>query len=102
MPSLRLTLVEPRQKRVSFLRHIVRTLDLKDVEIIEGRIEDELLLPSETPFSHITSRAVSDIAGFLAMTERFFQPGLQMICMKGPKWQEELAAAAEVLEAPVD
>ena len=98
MPSLRLTLVEPRQKRVSFLRHIVRTLELKDVEIIEGRIEDELLLPSETSCSHITSRAVSDIAGFLQMTERFLQPDLRLICMKGPKWQEELAAASGVME----
>ena len=98
MPSLRLTLVEPRQKRVSFLRHIVRTLELKDVTIIEGRIEDELLLPSATPYSHITSRAVSDIAGFLQMTERFLQPGLRLICMKGPKWQEELAAASGLME----
>ncbi len=93
-PALRLTLVEPRQKRVSFLRHIVRTLGLKDVHIVAGRIEDEGLLPSDTPFTHITSRAVSDIAGFLAMTERFSRPGLKMICMKGPKWREELDAAS--------
>ncbi len=68
------------------------------MEIIAGRIEDEGLLPSETAFSHITSRAVSDIAGFLGMIERFSRPGLKVICMKGPKWREELAAAAAVLE----
>lgn len=96
-PALRLTLVEPREKRVSFLRHIVRTLGLQDVQIVTGRIEDEGLLASDIPFSHITSRAVSDIAGFLAMTQRFFRPGLKLICMKGPKWQEELAVAAELL-----
>lgn len=96
-PTLRLTLVEPREKRVSFLRHIVRTLGLSDVQIVTGRIEDEQLLPSDAPFTHITSRAVSDIAGFLAMTERFFRPGLRVICMKGPKWQEELAGAADAL-----
>ena len=66
-------------------------------EIIAGRIEDEGLLPSEMVFSHITSRAVSDIAGFLGMIERFSRPGLKVICMKGPKWQEELAAAAAVI-----
>lgn len=98
-PALRLTLVEPREKRVSFLRHIVRTLGLKDVHIVTGRIEDERLLPSDTPFSHITSRAVSDIAGLLAMAARFARPGLKLICMKGPKWREELAAAAELLAA---
>lgn len=96
-PTLRLTLVEPREKRAAFLRHIVRTLGLKDVHIVTGRIEDERLLPSDLPCSHITSRAVSDIAGFLAMADRFLRPGLKLICMKGPKWQEELAAAAEFL-----
>ena len=97
-PDLLLTMVEPRLKRVSFLRHIVRTLGLSGVRIIAGRIEDEGLLPSEMVFSHITSRAVSDIAGFLGMIERFSRPGLKVICMKGPKWREELAAAAAVIE----
>ncbi len=96
-PALHLTLVEPREKRVSFLRHIVRTLGLQDVQIVNGRIDDVDLLPSATPCSHITSRAVSDIAGFLGMAERFFRPGLKLICMKGPKWQEELADAAGLI-----
>jgi 16S rRNA (guanine527-N7)-methyltransferase len=98
-PDLLLTMVEPRLKRVSFLRHIVRTLGLSGVEIVAGRIEDEGLLPSSSVFSHITSRAVSDIAGFLGMIERFSRPGLKVICMKGPKWREELAAATAVLES---
>ncbi len=96
-PDLRLTLVEPRLKRVSFLRHIVRTLGMNDVTIVAGRIEDERRLPSTTPFTHVTSRAVTDIAGFLTMAGRFAQPGLQLICMKGPKWREELAAADPVI-----
>ncbi len=92
-PDLAVVLVEPRLKRVSFLRHIVRTLELEGVEILAGRIEDEHLLPSAADFTHVTSRAVADIAGFLAMTARFMRPGLRLICMKGPKWQDELRAA---------
>ena len=100
-PDLLLTLVEPRLKRVSFLRHIVRTLGMNEVIIVAGRIEDEGQLPSTTPFTHVTSRAVADIAGFLTMAGRFAQPGLQLICMKGPKWREELAAAdADVASHP--
>lgn len=96
-PALRLTLVEPRLKRVSFLRHISRTLGLSEVNVLACRIEDEQHLPSATDFSHITSRAVTDIAGFLGMTARFRTPGLEVICMKGPRWQEELGNAAEVV-----
>ena len=92
-PDLFVTLVEPRLKRVSFLRHIVRTLGLIDVEILAGRIEDGQLLSPTVEFTHITSRAVSDIAGFLAMAGRFMRPELRLVCMKGPKWQEELGAA---------
>ncbi|MGB5231391.1 MAG: 16S rRNA (guanine(527)-N(7))-methyltransferase RsmG [Desulfoprunum sp.] len=96
-PDLLLTLVEPRLKRVSFLRHIVRTLGMNEVTIVADRIEDERQLPATTPFTHVTSRAVADIAGFLTMAGRFSQPGLKLVCMKGPKWREELAAAGPVI-----
>ena len=36
-PDARFTLCEPRQKRVSFLRHVVRTLGLKNVEVAAER-----------------------------------------------------------------
>ncbi len=65
MPELRLTLVEPRLKRVSFLNHIVRTLDLDGVTSLSCRIEDDEQLTTDGGFSHITSRAVADIETFL-------------------------------------
>ena len=97
LPDLKLTLVEPRQKRVSFLRHIIRTLGLQDVTVLDCRIEDEKKLPSATFFSHITGRAVSEIKLFFGMVERFSACGAEIICMKGPKWQEEATVAVEVI-----
>lgn len=91
-PELQLTLVEPRQKRVAFLSHITRTLQLAEVSILDCRVEDEAMLPSDGGFTHITSRAVTEVKVFLDMSSRFMKPGVQVICMKGPKWQEELAA----------
>ena len=96
-PELMVTLVEPRLKRVSFLGHIVRTLDLKEVEILSCRVEEEEKLPAAGGFTHITARAVTEISSFLQMVERFSLMGPNLICMKGPKWQEELAAASEML-----
>ena len=96
-PELDVTLVEPRLKRVSFLGHIVRTLGLKEVKILSCRVEDEEQLPSSLKFSHITARAVTDIGSFLQMVERFSPSGPQLVCMKGPKWREELSAAEEIL-----
>ena len=91
-PDLTVTLLEPRLKRVSFLRHIIRILNLSGVEVLACRVEDETLLPSTPVFTHITCRAVTDIAEFLGMVSRLCGPGTTVICMKGPKWQEELQA----------
>lgn len=88
-PSLLLTLAEPRQKRVSFLRHIVRTLQLDHVEIIDTRIE-----PGEeqekNSFPLITSRALSTIAEFLELIRHHSSPGGLVFCMKGPRAEEEI------------
>ncbi len=89
-PDLQLTLVEPRLKRVAFLSHVTRTLKLEDVAILTCRVEDDNMLSSAGGFTHITSRAVSDIKVFLDMSSRFLRPGIQVICMKGPKWEAEL------------
>jgi 16S rRNA (guanine527-N7)-methyltransferase len=98
-PELAVTLVEPRSKRVSFLGHIVRTLGLEEVNILPCRIEEEEQFSSAISFTHITARAVTEIGPFLQMVERFAISGPQLICMKGPKWREELTAAADVLSS---
>lgn len=97
LPQLKLTLVEPRQKRVSFLRHIIRTIGLQDVAVLDCRIEDDKRLPSNLSFSHISSRAVSDIHIFLGMVERFSAGDARIICMKGPKWQREVEQVSELI-----
>ncbi|MCI5132973.1 MAG: hypothetical protein D3904_16020, partial [Candidatus Electrothrix sp. EH2] len=57
-PELAVTLVEPRQKRISFLRHIIRTLGLTNVRIADRRIEPGQRRDGPE-FSFITSRAVA-------------------------------------------
>lgn len=92
-PELTVTLLEPRLKRVSFLRHVIRTLGLTGVEVLAGRVEDEALLPpmlSNSIFTHITSRAVTDCGDFLQMVNRLCAPQTTVICMKGSKWRQEL------------
>jgi 16S rRNA (guanine527-N7)-methyltransferase len=74
-------------------------LKLSGVEAVAGRVEDEILLPSDSVFTHITSRAVSDIGEFLRMVSRLCGEGTTVICMKGPKWQEELQAMQKLSPA---
>ncbi len=100
-PDIQVKLVEPRSKRASFLRHIIRTLDLDKTEVIEHRLEEDhpvlTALHTKTPL--LISRAVSDIPTFLPLCRPFCNEGGRVICMKGPKaelelseWQKENAA----------
>lgn len=95
-PDVKLYLVEPRAKRVSFLNHIVRTLGLKDVTVKCSRIEDEADSLNIDSVSHVTSRAVADVDGFIKMTAGFNQ-SVKRLCLKGPKWKQELAEAEDVI-----
>lgn len=68
LPEARFTLVEPRQKRAVFLRHVARLLGLHQVQVIEERVET-LYGQHRRVFSHITGRAVAEPAAFLALAE---------------------------------
>ncbi len=79
MPKLRVTLLEPRQKRTAFLRHIARTLGLNNVQVREERLELGHTLSEQ--FTFITSRAVAAPAEFLPLIEANAGPETVVILM---------------------
>jgi 16S rRNA (guanine527-N7)-methyltransferase len=91
-PELPVILVEPRQKRVSFLRHVIRTLGLKDIEVLCGRLEKDSSEVAGQALSvpFVTSRAFTDISEFLLHTAAVNPTGGRVICMKGPRAEEEI------------
>ncbi|MFH1020842.1 MAG: 16S rRNA (guanine(527)-N(7))-methyltransferase RsmG [Pseudomonadota bacterium] len=93
-PELPVILVEPRQKRVSFLRHVIRTLGLKDIEVICGRLEKGSAEVDGKVIAVplITSRAFTNLGEFLLHTAPVNPAGGRVICMKGPRAEEEIAA----------
>lgn len=100
-PSLAVDLVEPRLKRVSFLRHVARVLKLKndggELVIHADRMGSGSPLCCQT-FSHITCRAVAEIGHVLEIVSCLSGSGAQLLLMKGPRWQEELQMAESVLQ----
>ncbi len=89
MPELRVTLLEPRQKRTAFLRHVIRTLALRNAQVREERLEPGQALPEQ--FTFITSRAVAAPAEFLALLERNIGPNTLVILMQAEENQQFLA-----------
>lgn len=86
MPELRVTLLEPRQKRTAFLRHIARTLGLTNVLVREERIE--LGQPLPEPFNFITSRAVAAPEVFLPLIEAAAGPETVVILMLAAEYRQ--------------
>ncbi len=101
LPQLGLVMVEPRQKRVHFLRHIIRTLELTkdtgEVAVYTERMSPDSDLCGER-FTHITCRAVADIGDFFRLASGFAGSGADLLLMKGPAWEEELDAARPTVE----
>lgn len=92
-PRMELCIVEPRGKRVAFLRHIIRTLGLERVIVLGERLEPEPdMVQRLGQFDLVTSRAFADMTGFLSLATPYCRSGGQLVCMKGPKVDEELLA----------
>lgn len=93
-PELQVTLLEPRQKRVSFLQHVIRCLKLGGVEVVANRLapDDHSFGEAYGQFPLITSRALAEIDPFLALVAPLSTPEGRVLCMKGPRCAEELAA----------
>lgn len=58
-PELHVTLLDPNEKKTSFLRHIIGTLDLKNVSVLSKNLRDFSRVPEgHGRFSYIVTRAV--------------------------------------------
>lgn len=97
LPEARFTLVEPRQKRVSFLRHLVRTLGLSNTEVVADRIESHAAAWCGR-FSHITSRAVAEPGAFLPLVRPLTTPATQVVLMLAR--DEALAGVEQQVSGP--
>ncbi|MBM1001502.1 MAG: 16S rRNA (guanine(527)-N(7))-methyltransferase RsmG [Desulfofustis sp. PB-SRB1] len=89
-PAMTVHLIEPRLKRVSFLRQVIRLLGLDDVFVHNGRLGDGSVVENSAGTTCVISRAVMEIGEFLTCCERFTASSCRVIFMKGPAYEDEL------------
>jgi len=87
-PRRPVILLEPRQRRVAFLRHVIRLMALSGIEVVPHRTDEQDALP-DVHFAVITSRAVADVTSFLEMVDGLANPGALVICMQGASGKEQ-------------
>lgn len=86
-PELRIHLVEARRKKVSFLKHIIRTLNLQSIAAEHSRLEHMEL--SDHTFQMIISRAFLRLEPLLELASLLLEPGNTLIAMLGPTTKED-------------
>lgn len=81
-PHLKLTLVDSLNKRLVFLKEVVKTLNLHDVEIIHARAE-EYAKNNREKFDIVTARAVAPLNILLEYCIPLVKTGKYFIPLKG-------------------
>jgi 16S rRNA (guanine527-N7)-methyltransferase len=102
-PEIAVTLVESIKKKASFLRHIIRTLKLAGINVVDKRTE-ELADSLLATFDVVTARAFADIGTALAAGTPFLKPGGLMVLSRGPEesiGEQQMARAGVILEKRV-
>ena len=94
-PEIKVTCLEPLQKRCRFLQTVKEALDL-DVEICNERAEDFVKTRRES-FDFVTSRAVARLTILLELCAPLVKVDGTIIALKGKNGYEELKKAQEAL-----
>ena len=95
--ELHITLVEASRKRVSFLKHIIRTLKLESVVVKHSRFEH--LEPADLPFNTIISRAFTRLEPLVKLVAPLMTPGNSLVAMLGPAKGSEHSRFADFAQA---
>lgn len=98
MPTLKMTLIEANSKKVSFLRHVIRLLDLNDIEVINGRIEQDRGPLKHEEFALITARALAGLAQTLSWCAPFLCQRGRLVSFLGSRAEKDLKESRQVME----
>jgi 16S rRNA (guanine527-N7)-methyltransferase len=100
-PSISVLLIDGVRKKVNFLKHVLRSLNLENIEALQIRAENLLKKPEcANSFDVIISRALSNLEPFVKNALPLLAKQGTIIAMKGKVDPKELDAVRA--EAPGD
>lgn len=92
-PDLRITLIEPMERRTDWLGEMVEILDLPNVEIERARAEE---IHGHNTFDVVTARAVAALDKLMRFAMPLVNGGGSLVALKGERAQEEVDASLKV------
>jgi 16S rRNA (guanine527-N7)-methyltransferase len=97
-PDIPMVSVDAVAKKINFQRHIIRILNLHNIEAIHARIEEVHTIRSNA-FTVITSRAFTRLDRFVALAAPLLAEDGVLIAMKGEQAECEISASDAALHA---
>lgn len=99
IPSLRVTLMDGSRKKISFLTHVISTLELSQIKAVQNRADDAgTQTEFRGHFDVVISRAFAALNHFIQTALPYVAENGRIIAMKGAITQTEIAAARPVLD----
>ena len=97
-PSVRVTLIEPLQRRAEFLREAAELLELP-VVVVRGRAEDRMVRAEVGEVDVVTSRAVAALDKLTKWSMPLLRDGGRMLALKGERAGEEVVEHQRALSS---
>jgi 16S rRNA (guanine527-N7)-methyltransferase len=94
-PDVQWTLVEPMERRVTWLNEQVTALALENVEVHRARAED---VRRPEGFDVVTARAVSALRTLIPLTAPLVKDGGELALLKGMNVENEIEAAQKPIK----
>ncbi len=85
-PEAKISLIEPKAKRVAFLNFVKASLKLENLTVVHKRVEEV----NPTTFDLITSRAVTDTSLLLSLTNHLKDSQTEYLFYKGSSVEDEI------------
>ncbi len=96
-PELKITLIDSLNKRLIFLKHVLKTLGLQ-AELVHARGEEAGRKKEyRQKFDFTTARAVSHLRELSEYTLPLLKTGGKLISMKGPQPEQEIEEAKKAI-----
>jgi 16S rRNA (guanine527-N7)-methyltransferase len=92
LPEAHFVLIEPMERRSTWMLEVIEELGLTNVEVRRARAEEVL----DLKFEIVTARAVAALDKLLRLTVHLLKPGGSLIALKGSKAAEEIEVARKL------
>jgi 16S rRNA (guanine527-N7)-methyltransferase len=89
-PDVSVILLDSVRKKVSFLKHAIRTLGLGDIAAVHSRLETLAEQKQyRRQFDTVVCRAFGSLPDFVRMTRGCLAPGGTLLALKGPQVEKD-------------